>query len=63
MQQETMYTQYTRDKYIEHDLSKQTSMRMHRQQVVAIEFTRRQEHEPFASRTFIRQIALDYKRA
>ena len=35
---------------------------MHKQQVVAIEFSRRREHEPSALRTFVRLIVLDYKR-
>ena len=31
--------------------------------LVAIEFSRRREHEPSTSRTFVRFIVLDYKRA
>ena len=38
-------------------------MRMHKHEVVAMEFSRRREHEPFALRTFVRLIVLDYTRA
>ena len=38
-------------------------MRMHRQQVAPIEFWRRRELELSASRTLVRLIVFDYKRA
>ena len=66
-------TQIHTNKYIEHNPSKltttsmrekgQASMRIHKQQVVAIVFSRRRERECSASRTFVRLIVLNYKRA
>ena len=51
--------------YMEHEPTT-TSMRekgLHKQQMVAIEFSRRREYEPFASRMFVRLIVFEYKRA
>ena len=55
-QQELMHTQIHINKYFEH--VNQTTVSM-----VVIEFCRRQEQEPYISRTFIWLILLDYKRA
>ena len=73
-----MYTQQTRNEYIEHVSSKPITTSMKEKvykfayaqttmcaectsnNVVAIEFSRRREHEPSTSNTFVRLFVLDY---
>ena len=61
-QQEAMCTQYTRQKYIEHVPNKPTwgkdkYANAENNNVVAMEFSRRREREPSASRTFVKAVS------